>query len=157
MKHFGYQQEAIEELTKKVVKRLNEDGSRQKIVFEAPTGSGKTVMACQTLANIVDTLKSDGTNIYEEVAFIWFAPRKLHLQSYQKLKDAFTDGRELRPVMFDELEQNEGIQPGEILFVNWESVNKEKNIIVRKGESSLSIYEICRLTQEEQHLSLIHI
>lgn len=157
MKHFGYQQEAIEELTKKVVKRLNEDGTRQKIVFEAPTGSGKTVMACQTLANIVDTLKSDGTNRYEEVAFIWFAPRKLHLQSYQKLKDAFTDGRELRPVMFDELEQNEGIQPGEILFVNWESVNKEKNIIVRKGESSLSIYEICRLTQEEQHIPIIAV
>ena len=85
MKDFLYQKNAIEQLTDKVVGLLNEDGSRRKVIFKAPTGSGKTVMACQALANIVDRLKSDGTNRYEEVAFIWFAPRKLHLQSYHKL------------------------------------------------------------------------
>ena len=116
MKDFLYQKNAIEQLTDKVVGLLNEDGSRRKVIFKAPTGSGKTVMACQALANIVDRLKSDGTNRYEEVAFIWFAPRKLHLQSYHKLKGAFAGGRELRPVMFDDLEQSEGIRPGEILF-----------------------------------------
>ena len=157
MKDFAYQQDAVKELTKKVVELLNEGGSRRKVVFEAPTGSGKTVMACQTLANIVDTLKSDGTNRYEEVAFIWFAPRKLHLQSYMKLKDAFSHGRELRPVMFDDLEQSEGIQPGEILFVNWESVNKDKNLMVRDSESSASLYEICRKTQEQNGLPIVAI
>lgn len=157
MKDFAYQQDAVKDLTQKVVGLLNEGGSRRKVVFEAPTGSGKTVMACQTLANIVDTLKSDGTNRYEDVAFIWFAPRKLHLQSYMKLKDAFSHGRELRPVMFDDLEQSEGIQPGEILFVNWESVNKEKNIMVRDSESSASLYEICRKTQEQHGLPIVAI
>lgn len=82
MKNFAYQQKAVRQLTEKVIGLLNEGGSRRKVVFEAPTGSGKTVVACQTLAGIVDTLKSDGTNRYEEVAFIWFAPRKLHIQSY---------------------------------------------------------------------------
>lgn len=157
MKDFLYQQEAIEDLTKKVVGLLNEGGSRRKVVFKAPTGSGKTVMACQMLSNIVDTLKADGTNRYEDVAFIWFAPRKLHIQSYMKLKDAFADGRELRPVMFDDLEQSQGIQPGEILFVNWESVNKDKNIIVRDGEASASLYEICRRTREQNGLPIVAI
>lgn len=157
MKDFAYQQDAIEGLTRKVVGLLNEGGSRRKVVFEAPTGSGKTVMACQTLANIVDTLKSDGTNRYEDVAFIWFAPRKLHLQSYMKLKGAFADGRELRPVMFDDLEQSEGIQPGEILFVNWESVNKEKNVMVRESETNASIYEICRRTRQQNGLPIVAI
>ena len=104
MKDLRYQQDAIKELTEKVVGLLNEGGSRRKVVFEAPTGSGKTVMVCQALADIVSTLKSDGANRYEEAAFIWFAPRKLHLQSYMRLKGAFADGRELRPVIFDDLE-----------------------------------------------------
>ena len=157
MKNFAYQQKAVEQITDKVVGLLNEGGTRRKVVFEAPTGSGKTFMACQALANIVDRLKSDGTNRFEECAFIWFAPRKLHLQSYQKLKGVFADGRELQPVMFDDLEQSEGIQSGEILFVNWESVNKENNKMAQDGEASKSLFEICRITQEEAGRPIIAI
>ena len=77
MKTLKYQQDAIGELTEKVIKLLNVGGSRRKVVFEAPTGAGKTVMACQTLANIVDELKSRGDTRFKECAFIWFAA-KLH-------------------------------------------------------------------------------
>ena len=157
MKTLKYQQDAIGELTDKTVKLLNLGGSRSKIVFEAPTGAGKTVMACQTLANIVDELRTRGNSRFKECAFIWFAPRKLHLQSYMSLKGAFGETRKLTPVMFDELDQSEGIQPGEILFVNWESVNKEKNIMVRDSESSASLYEITRRTQEELGLPIVAV
>lgn len=157
MKYFAYQGKAVEQLTEKTIGLLNEGGSRRKIIFEAPTGSGKTIMACQAIANIVDSLKADGANKYEEAAFIWFAPRKLHIQSYMKLKGAFEDGRELHPVMFDELDQSKGIQSGEILFVNWESINREDNRMVQDGESSASIFEICRLTKEEKHLPIVAI
>ncbi len=157
MKTLKYQQDAISELTDKTVKLLNLGGSRRKIVFEAPTGAGKTVMACQTLANIVDELRTRGDSRYKECAFIWFAPRKLHLQSYMNLKGAFGETRKLTPVMFDELDQSEGIQPGEILFVNWESVNKEKNLMVRDSESSASLYEITRRTQEELGLPIVAV
>lgn len=157
MKTLKYQQDAISELTDKTVKLLNLGGSRRKIVFEAPTGAGKTVMTCQTLANIVDELRTRGDSRFKECAFIWFAPRKLHLQSYMSLKGAFGETRKLTPVMFDELDQSEGIQPGEILFVNWESVNKEKNIMVRDSESSASLYEITRRTQEELGLPIIAV
>ncbi len=157
MKTLQYQQDAIKKLTDKTVKLLNLVGSRRKIVFEAPTGAGKTVMTCQTLANIVDELRTRSDSRYKECAFIWFAPRKLHLQSYMSLKGAFGETRKLTPVMFDELDQSEGIQPGEILFVNWESVNKEKNVMVRDSESSASIYEITRRTQQELGLPIIAI
>lgn len=157
MKTLKYQQDAISELTDKTIKLLNLGGSRRKIVFEAPTGAGKTVMACQTLANIIDELRTRGDSRFKECAFIWFAPRKLHLQSYMSLKGAFEETRKLIPVMFDELDQSEGIQPGEILFVNWESVNKEKNIMVRDSESSASLYDITRRTQEELGLPIVAV
>ena len=157
MKTLKYQQDAISKLTDKTVKLLNLGGSRRKIVFEAPTGAGKTVMTCQTLANIVDELRTRGDSRFKECAFIWFAPRKLHLQSYMSLKGAFGETRKLTPVMFVELDQSEGIQPGEILFVNWESVNKEKNIMVRDSESSASLYEITRRTQEELGLPIVAV
>ncbi len=157
MKNIQYQQNAINSLVDKTIHLLNIGGNRHKVVFEAPTGAGKTVMACQTLANIVDELRNRGESRFQEVAFIWFAPRKLHLQSYTSLKGVFGETRKLRPVKFDELEQSEGIQPGEILFVNWESVNKSTNVMVRESESSASLYEITRRTQDELGLPIVAI
>lgn len=157
MKTLEYQQKAVAELIDKTMRLLNAGGQRNKLVFEATTGAGKTVMACQMLAGLMDELHDRGGSRYQEVAFIWFAPRKLHIQSYNKLKSAFEETRTLRPIMFDEIDQNEGIRPGEILFVNWESVNKESNIMVREGDTSLSLYEITDKTKEEFGLPIVAI
>lgn len=157
MKALEYQQRAVAELIDKTIRLLNTGEERSKLVFEATTGAGKTVMACQMLAGLIDELHNRGDSRYQEVAFIWFAPRKLHIQSYKKLKGAFEETRTLRPVMFDELDQNEGIRPGEILFVNWESVNKETNVMVREGDCSLSLYEITNKTKEEFGLPIVAI
>lgn len=157
MKNLAYQQKAVTELVDKTIRLLNLGGQRNKLVFEATTGARKTVMACQMLAGLMDELHDRGDSRYQEVAFIWFAPRKLHIQSYEKLKGAFEETRTLRPVMFDELDQNEGIRPGEILFVNWESVNKENNVMVREGDCSLSLYEITDRTKEEFGLPIVAI
>lgn len=155
MKDLQYQRKAVAELVDKTITLLNSGQARRKLVFEAPTGSGKTVMACEALAQLVDALRDRGDSKYQEAAFIWFAPRKLHLQSYSKLRLAYEDNRSLSPVMFDELDQSEGIQPGEILFVNWESVNKDNNVMARESESSASIYEIARRTREELGLPIV--
>ena len=157
MKNLAYQQKAVTELVDKTIRLLNLGGHRNKLVFEATTGAGKTFMACQMLARLMDELRERGDSRYQEVTFIWFAPRKLHLQSYEKLKSAFSETRTLRPVMFDELDQNEGIRPGEILFINWESVNKENNVMVCEGDCSLSLYEITDKTQEEFGLPIVVI
>ena len=64
----------------------------------------------------------------------------------------------LRTVMFDELDHADGvIRPGEILFVNWESINKKNNVIVRDSEQNNSLYEITRRTQQEQGTPIVAI
>ena len=157
MKDLQYQRNAVSELVSKTIILLNSGQNRRKLVFEAPTGSGKTVMACEALAQLVDALRDRGDSQFQEAAFIWIAPRKLHLQSYGKLLEAYKDNCRLSPVMFDELDQSEGIQPGEILFVNWESINSDNNIMARDSESNASIYEIARRTKEELGLPIIVI
>ena len=119
MKDLKYQRRAATELTDKTIRLLNLGGRRRKLVFEAPTGSGKTVVAAQMLNSIVEELQNRSDNQFQRVAFIWIAPNKLHEQSYFKMKAAFSETRVLRPVMYDELDHSDGyIHEGEILFVN---------------------------------------
>lgn len=156
MKEIKYQQKYVRELVDKTIDLLRLTGHRKTLIFKAPTGSGKTVMASQMLADLTEELQSRGDSPYQQVAFIWIAPNKLHQQSYFKMKNYFTETRLLKPVMYDEIDQSEGvIHPGEILFVNWESINKEKNVMVRDSEQNASLYEITRRTQEEQGLPIV--
>ena len=158
MKDLKYQQRAVAELVEKTVQLLMLGTPRQQLIFKAPTGSGKTVMAAQMLGDLTDELASRTDSPVNEVAFIWFAPNKLHQQSYCKLKAFFGETRVLRTVMFDELDHADGvIRPGEILFVNWESINKKNNVIVRDSEQNNSLYEITRRTQEEQGTPIVAI
>ena len=156
MKDLKYQRRAAEELTDKTIRLLNLGGRRKKLVFEAPTGSGKTVVAAQMLNNLVEELQSRGDSQYQRVAFIWIAPNKLHEQSYFKMKAAFSETRVLRPVMYDELDHSDGyIHEGEILFVNWESINKDNALMIRESEQSKSLFEITRRTQDEHGLPIV--
>ena len=156
MKEIRYQQRAVHDLVEKTIELLSLSGHRKQLIFKAPTGAGKTVMASQMLNDLTEELQSRGECPYQHVAYIWIAPNKLHQQSYFKMKDFFSETHLLRPVMYDELDQSEGyIKPGEILFVNWESINKEKNVMVRDSEQSMSVYEITRRTQEEQGLPIV--
>lgn len=156
MKDLVFQQKAVRKLVNETIELLRQSGNRKTIIFKAPTGAGKTVMASQMLADLTEELQSRGDSPYQQVAFIWIAPNKLHQQSYFKMKNYFTETHLLKPVMYDDLDQSEGtIKPGEILFVNWESINKEKNVMVRDSEQNASLYEITRRTQEEHGLPII--
>lgn len=155
IKEIAYQTDAVNELVEKTIKLLDASGSRKKLVFKAPTGSGKTVMASQMLDELTTQLADAG----REVALIWIAPNKLHQQSYMKMKNYFTETRVLHPVMYDELDHSiDGyIKPGEVFFVNWESINKDKNVMIRETENSASLYDITRRTQEEHDMPIIVI
>ena len=156
MKDLKYQRRAATELTDKTIRLLNLGGRRRKLVFEAPTGSGKTVVAAQMLNSIVEELQNRSDNQFQRVAFIWIAPNKLHEQSYFKMKAAFSETRVLRPVMYDELDHSDGyIHEGEILFVNWESINKDNALMIRDSEQSKSLFEITRRTQDEHGLPIV--
>lgn len=158
MKELIFQQNAVRKLVETTIELLMLSGNRHTLIFKAPTGAGKTVMASQLLHDLTDELRTRGDCPYQEVAYIWIAPNKLHQQSYFKMKSFFTETRVLRPVMYDELDHSEGyIQPGEILFVNWESINKEKNVMVRDSEQNASLYEITRRTREDHGLPIVVI
>lgn len=155
-KEIKYQQKCVRKLVEETIDLLRLTGHRKTLIFKAPTGSGKTVMASQLLADLTEELQSRGDSPYQQVAFIWIAPNKLHQQSYFKMKNYFTETRLLKPVMYDEIDQSDGvIKAGEILFVNWESINKEKNVMVRDSEQNASLYEITRRTQEEAGLPIV--
>ena len=67
IKEISYQTDAVNELVEKTIHLLNSNGTRKKLVFKAPTGSGKTVMASQMLDELTTQLADEG----REVALIW--------------------------------------------------------------------------------------
>ena len=82
---------------------------------------GKTVIASTAMDELTRELASGAAECnYGSVAWVWIAPNKLHQQSYRSMRNFFSETRSLRPIWFDEAEVSEGLQPGEVLFLNWE-------------------------------------
>jgi len=73
----NYQDEAIEKLKKEVNELLELEGNKL-CIFEAPTGSGKTIMMGEFLKRLVKPIdREDGKTF----SFIWISVRDLHDQS----------------------------------------------------------------------------
>lgn len=140
-----YQKKAVKRLKEDIIDMLNSSSMRQKYVLKAPTGSGKTVMA----SALLDELKSELEKQFMDCAFIWIAPNKLHIQSYMSFRNFFSETRSLRPVMFDDADASEGLRPGEVLFLNWESINKENALIIRDNEQNRNLRQIVQKTKEK--------
>jgi len=82
-----------------------------KLVFKAPTGSGKTIMMAEFLKQLVDDRE-----VKQSLGFIWAAPRKLHTQSKEKLENYFETNRALKCSYFEDLDDRK-ISENEILFL----------------------------------------
>jgi type III restriction enzyme len=128
-----YQEEAVQGLLKDTYSLLAKPGARHKMVLKAPTGAGKTI----TMAAFLNQLSNEIPDKLElpkrKVAFIWFAPNQLHLQSYLSLKDFFKELRTIKPIQFEDISDGQ-LKPNEMLFVNWQSVNKESNLFIKENE-----------------------
>jgi type III restriction enzyme len=139
----NYQNTAIKKLLTRS-KELLEQSGKKKIIFKAPTGSGKTIMTAEFLKQLVDDKE-----IKTPLAFIWTAPRKLHHQSKKKLEKYYEDSRALECSDFENLTDKQ-IGENEILFLNWESINKkDKNTIVKENEKEFYLGKIIENTKEE--------
>lgn len=141
MKQLKYQNDAVNELVDKTISLLKLDGKRHKLIFKAPTGSGKTVMTAMMLDRLIVEMQNRGDCPYQEAAFIWIAPNKLHEQSFKKIRQYFESSRNMNAMRFEDLTNNY-LCTNDILFVNWESVNKDTNRIVREDEHGHSLYDI---------------
>ncbi len=136
-----YQETAVRELAEKS-RRLARSSGSKLLVFKAPTGSGKTMMMAEYLKRLAESGLGGATP-----AFIWTAPRKLHSQSREKLEKYYRDSRALKPLEFDELSDRQ-IGEGEILFFNWESINREDNVFIRENEQEFNLSKVIERTRE---------
>lgn len=89
-----YQKKAVRELKQKMIDMLNDSEDRQKLIFKAPTGAGKTVMVSTLLDELTRDLPMNGQCRYSRVAWVWIAPNKLHQQSYRSMRN-FHDFRRM--------------------------------------------------------------
>lgn len=142
VKPLKYQQEAIDGLLYEANKFLKKE-QPSNIVLQSPTGSGKTIMMAEFLHRFVAERK-DGRSF----SFIWAAPRKLHNQSKEKLERFFKDSRTLDCLNIEDLTETK-IGENEILFLNWESINKKDNIFVNENERDFNLTHVVDNTVAE--------
>jgi len=150
MKHLDYQLDAIQKLTDKSNQLLNLRGNHT-IIFKAPTGSGKTVTMAEYLKYLVEHRIDD-----KAFSFIWTAPRKLHSQSKEKLEKHYHDSKALKCVSFGDL-SDRLIGENEILFLNWESINREDNIYYRENEQEFFLEKVIENTKDDGRIIVLII
>lgn len=138
-----YQKQAVDNLHRKLENSLR-SSENEVIVFQAPTGSGKTVMVSALLKEFVRR-RRDG----KEFSFVWVSVRMLHEQSKEKLESFYEDDRTIKCSYFEDLEDRR-IGENEILFINWHSINKKDiNIFVKENEKDNNLSNIIKNTKED--------
>lgn len=137
-----YQNNAIKELLEKA-KKLTAYSDAKRMIFKAPTGSGKTIMVAEFLKRLCEDAE-----VKKKFSFIWTAPRHLHLQSKEKLERYYETSRAFKCSLFEELADKK-IDENEILFFNWESINKSDNVYIRENEQDNNLSNIIGRTKGE--------
>ena len=128
-----FQNEASDELKSKIIKLL--EGDKKIIGFQAPTGSGKTIMMAEAIKRVINEKAS---NI--EICFVWLAVNKLQLQSKDKLDKYYENYSKLTCIEWDDIKNENEIPENRILFFNWSSINRGMlNKINQDGESQVSL------------------
>ncbi|MBR3646978.1 MAG: DEAD/DEAH box helicase family protein [Paludibacteraceae bacterium] len=142
MKEIQYQKDYISKLAN-TAKELITDEYRDSatIVFKAPTGSGKTYMVSQALTQMV----KDNPNI--SFAFIWISVNNLHEQSLNSLSRYFEDERLLECITNTDLNDNT-IEQNQIMFINWESINKENSLFRVDNEQNWNLQSVVENTKD---------
>jgi len=136
-----YQEEKVEELKNKINELLELEGNKL-CIFEAPTGSGKTIMVGEFLKRLIDPLDREDS---KQFSFIWISVRDLHDQSKKSLEKNFENV--FRCSYFEDL-QNNIIGKNEILFLNWEKVFNKDRIYIRENEKGKNLSSIVENTKQ---------
>jgi type III restriction enzyme len=147
LKDLEYRTIALQQLKSHIYQLLNEQHSRNKIIFKAPTGSGKTVTMACLLRDLVNELPNKFELPNRNIAYIWIAPNALHLQSYQSLKSFFDETKDIRTIQFEDIVEDQ-LQPNELLFLNWQSISSEDNLFVRDNENDKNLYNYISNTKQ---------
>lgn len=143
MKDLAYQKKYIKELISTSVGYI-EDEDPKLIVFQAPTGAGKTIMLAEAMSRIVKELGGR-----KELAFVWISVNALHEQSKENLEKHFENERLLDCINIGEI-QNNDIEQNQIVFVNWDSLNKEGiSLFMSDNEKDWNLSKVAENTRDE--------
>ncbi len=157
-----FQETAVNALLGHTYEALHTTALQVPILLEAPTGSGKTVMVASYLERLTDELPLK-PGLHNNVAFIWFAPNTLHIQSFHSLNKLYADTSKLKCIDLDNLNNNPNLNPKDLLFVNWSSVDGLKKIWRKENETNTNLETLIENTKangteiiliiDEAHLS----
>lgn len=139
--NLAYREKALKELKSHFFELLNKDNAQHILAFQAPTGSGKTVTMACFLKDIVNELPTHFELSNHNITYIWIAPNTLHLQSYASLSNFYSETRDIKTLEISDISEN-CLQPNEMLFLNWQSTNRDDTIFMRENESGKSFYNI---------------
>jgi len=139
---YKYQQAAIDDVVGKAKRLLARRRSGTKpfsLLLRAPTGAGKTVMMSSAINRVVDEVDAD-------VAFLWLAPYSLHVQSYERIREACEEQGTVTCVLLEEMSIPE-IPAGTIAFVNWASISGDKKTLRKEQETGKSLAQFVEQTK----------
>jgi len=140
---FGYAEDALD-----IYKVKNDKGKKtdtQTIHFTSPTGSGKTIMAFVLMDELM--------KVYDNLVFVWIAPNTLHTQSLDKFDKLIdTTLSELNPIDSDGIESDNVLKANDVLCLNWSSLDKKSNTLIKENESGKYIDNIMHLTREDDKI-----
>ena len=104
------------------------DKSNHKLILEAPTGSGKTIMLIKAIENYLLSSMLD-------TVFIWLTPGagELEEQSLEKMKKVLPNlsAKRLSDVLAH------GFKSGDTVFINWESVSTNTRAVREREKAGL--------------------
>lgn len=137
-----FQEQAIADLLRES-KRYLPKSVCKRIVLKSPTGSGKTVIIAEFLKHLTEEQE-----FKDSLSFVWIAPNKLHSQSKIKLSEYYEEDRFMECLYFEDL-NSRTIKSNEILFLNWQSINKDKNLYIRENERDNNLPSVIKRTRNE--------
>ncbi len=143
--HLEYREEALKQLKNHFFNLLNKDYYRHILAFQAPTGSGKTVTMACLLRDIVNELPTRFEIANHNVSYIWIAPNTLHFQSYKSLSHFYSETRDIHTLSIEDI-TDDCLKPNEMLFLNWQTINRDDTLFMRENENGKNFYNILNKT-----------
>ncbi|WP_423909798.1 DEAD/DEAH box helicase [Candidatus Spongiihabitans sp.] len=147
-----YQEKAVDELLLKTRLLLDKSLDKKTIVFQSPTGSGKTLMMTEYIEQLIKEFEDT------DLCFLWISIGKgnLHVQSYNSLNQEFQGFPDVYLLEQEFFGSRETITRNEIVVVNWEKLRAKdnktgewKNILMKDKETT-NFRELIRNTKEDK-------
>lgn len=153
----NYQEKAVSELIATFKILLTKEEQKKVCVFQAPTGSGKTLMTAKFIEEIIREVPE------MDLCFVWISIGKgeLHLQSKHSLERVFGGAPRVSLVEEEFTGGRERIIRNEVVVVNWEKLRSKeretgdwKNILMKDGEK-LNFRDVLSKTREQRKVIMI--